>query len=182
MYLFNSQQESKCISLDVKLDLTIEYRTLANSSGSLHLCYWGQNFSSHSLHGQYLFFWVQNVCMFHLIPWVLTPVSLGLDLLCAQRSWRKAAQSTWHFWRGRWRQWETSSGVPCTATSCSSTSARCPQRLQQSVLNDTKSVPPFREPSHLRFYRGQWWTASNSTLIIFQWSLFSLKDWVSLII
>lgn len=73
MYLFNSQQESKCISLDVKLDLTIEYRTLANSSGTLHLCYWGQNFSYHSLHGQYFFyfFFFGTKCM-HVSPHTLS--------------------------------------------------------------------------------------------------------------
>jgi len=68
------------------------------------------------------------------------PPLLNLFLsLCVQRFWRKAARSTRHFWGGRRRPWETTTGVLCSATSCSSTSALWPPRPQRRVRSDLKS-------------------------------------------
>lgn len=57
-------------------------------------------------------------------------------VMCTQTSWRKAAWSTLGSCRRKWRQWLRSTGLPSTATSCSSTSAHCPQRLQMRIQSD----------------------------------------------
>lgn len=88
-----------------------------------------------------VFQWIIILALYILrvFPWLMFCV-FGIvcfvSIMCVQRFWRTAALSIQHFWRVRWRQWETNTGVLSTVTSCSSTSAHCPRRIQQAVPSD----------------------------------------------